>query len=437
MKLNKLTSAVLVSASVLLLASCNDDDDKDKKSVDVAGCGGVSGATEMADQLDGKNVCKLSGVINEDITLTSDIYWALDGIVKIGDDSQKADQTKDTTLTIEAGTTVVAVTGQDVLVIARDGMIDAQGTAQDPIVMTHWNDIEKGDQFVESKGLWGGLAINGYAPSNQGPEADGEGNSGKYAGTKSDDNSGTLKYVVVKYPGQKFGTENELNGIAFQGVGSGTTVDYVQVHMSLDDGVEFFGGAVNAKHLVLTGNDDDSLDATHGYTGKLQYVYIEQNDSGDRGIEINSEEDDKMLPTTVSLPQTDVKIANLTVIAKSTNEDGDAVKFRARAMATIVNGYITSNDTKKDCLEAGSEGSVTATATVVSMCTANLTKGDVTYTDGEVEGTTANTTMTGKEVVVAGVTAVDASAVDAFFDVAQFTGAVGSTDWTAGWTVGL
>ena len=88
-----------------------------------------------------------------------------------------------------------------------------------------------------------------------------------------------LNYVVVKFAGSNVDPENQLNGIAFQGVGSGTEVDYVQVHNNLDDGVEFFGGTVNAKHMVLTGNADDSLDWTDGWQGSIQYLIIDQPES--------------------------------------------------------------------------------------------------------------------------------------------------------------
>ena len=451
MKINKLTSAVLLSASVLALASCNDDnDDKEDEAAVVLGCGNVDVATPLSQKLNDKKVCRLSGQISENTTLSSDYVWALSGPVFVGNDNKIAEGTKDTVLTIEAGTTIVAVEGPDALVIQRDGQIEAVGTAQKPIVFTHWDDLSMGDAFVEGKGKWGGLVINGYGKSNQGSNVAGEGFSGYYGGDNNEDSSGTLKYVVIKYSGYKFGDENEFNGIAFQAVGSGTTIDYVQAHMSSDDGVEFFGGAVNAKHLVLTGNDDDSLDATHGFQGKLQYVYIEQDSNGDRGLEINSEEDADAMPSETSMPQTTLMIANMTVIAKSTNKDSDAVKFRGRAQATLINTYITSNDTKKDCIEAGNtavdgddsgkqpdSASVTLMSVVASACTSNMTKGNVVNAADVVTGTTLNATWSGHEVIVSGVTAVDASATDAFFDNTNYIGAMDSTDWTAGWTVGL
>jgi len=106
-----------------------------------------------------------------------------------------------------------------------------------------------------TSGKWGGLIINGNAPINGCTvgtavcEAEGEGSTGKYGGNNAADNSGNLNYLQVKYAGYLITATNELNGIALQGVGNGTLIDYVQVHNNADDGIEFFGGTVNAKHL--------------------------------------------------------------------------------------------------------------------------------------------------------------------------------------------
>ena len=116
------------------------------------------------------------------------------------------------------------------------------------------------------------MIINGNAPINacaeEGEfcEAFGEGGTGFYGGTNPEDNSGILKYVRVEFAGTLVSPENELNGIAFQGVVP-TEVDFIQVHMNADDGVEFFGGNVFAKHLIVTGVGDDSW--TGSMAGKV------------------------------------------------------------------------------------------------------------------------------------------------------------------------
>ena len=167
----------------------------------------------------------------------------------------------------------------------------------------------------------GGVVINGYAPINDCPEGvsggtadctkEGEANSGLFGGDNANDNSGVLRYVSVRFAGSNVDPENQRNGIAFQGVGDATTVEYVQVHNNRDDGVEFFGGTVDAKYIVLTGNADDSLDWTDGWTGRIQYLYIEQTDSADNAIEADNREGDEG-----AMPRSNPSIANMTVLGK-------------------------------------------------------------------------------------------------------------------------
>ena len=151
-------------------------------------------------------------------------------------------------LEIEAGTTIYGDSATNgTLVIARGSQIHAHGTAAAPIVMT--SDQLEGER---ARGDWGGLIINGYAPLNiEGGEAEGEGDTGTYGGDDPTDSSGILEYVRVEFAGTEFSPDNELNGIAFQGVGSGTTVENVMVKFNKDDGLEFFGGTVEVKYVRL------------------------------------------------------------------------------------------------------------------------------------------------------------------------------------------
>ena len=65
-----------------------------------------------------------------------------------------------------------------------------------------------------------------------------------------------------------------------------------------DHGVEFFGGNVFAKHLIVTGVGDDSLDWTDGWQGGAQFVILHQHDdNGDNGIEAdNNAENNEAAP---------------------------------------------------------------------------------------------------------------------------------------------
>jgi hypothetical protein len=121
-----------------------------------------------------------------------------------------------------------------------------------------------------------------------------------------------LRYVIIEYSGFRFTTTNELNGIALQGVGSGTVVDFVQVHGGQDDSFELFGGTVNIKHLLLTAGSDDQLDWTEGWRGKAQFI-IAQADSldGDKGIEADGNS-----TAFGATPIANPKVWNMTIIGK-------------------------------------------------------------------------------------------------------------------------
>ena len=143
------------------------------------------------------------------------------------------------------------------------------------------------------KGLWGGLIVLGKAtisadaatalieglPANE-PWA-------IYGGSDDADNSGTITYISVRHGGTLIGDGNEINGITFGGVGNGTTVSNIEVFATLDDGVEFFGGSVNATNVSVTAQGDDAFDIDQAYSGTIDnFVYVAGDDS-DHGLEID------------------------------------------------------------------------------------------------------------------------------------------------------
>lgn len=193
-------------------------------------------------------------------------------------------------LTIEPGVTIFGNSGLDYLLVNRGSQIFAEGTPTNPIIMTSRQNVE-GTTTVNSIGQWGGLVINGRAPSTDGCgtgvtppnaacEAQVEGSNAFYGGNAPSDNSGRIRYLRVSFSGFSISANNELNGITLAGVGSGTTFDHVQVHNSSDDGIEIFGGNVNIKNIVLTGNDDDSFDTDSGWRGAAQFGIVVQRDGG-------------------------------------------------------------------------------------------------------------------------------------------------------------
>jgi len=273
----------------------------------------------------------LTGVITQDMTLTKDIKWVVRGPVFVGRDVGSDGQNPDgvsVTLTIAPGTTVYGDTIKpagargNYLVISRGSQIIADANRSlanksvrpDPdSVIVFTSGKPRGSR---GRADWGGLVINGRAPINSGTEAAGEGGSGLYGGDAPNDNSGILRGVRVEFAGDRVTATDELNGIAFQGTGAGTTVDYVQVHYNEDDGTEPFGGATSQTHMVMTGIADDSYDGTDGYQGFMQFLIAQQRgDDADNGFEISNNGDD---PGAESPPTTAV-IANATMIGSSLN----------------------------------------------------------------------------------------------------------------------
>lgn len=218
------------------------------------------------------------------------------------------------TLTIEPGTLILGTGQNSALVIDRGAKLRAMGTKARPIIMTSANPVGG-----RNSGDWGGLILNGYAPINTG-EQDGEGGTGLFGGDDPDDSSGELHYVRVEFAGIEFSPDNELNGIAFQGVGAGTVVDHIQVHKNKDDGVEFFGGTVNAKYVLLTGNNDDSLDWVLGWRGKVQFVCVQQDAAdADHGVEADNLAAENMA-TPFSMPT----VFNVTLLGDDTGDPNES-----------------------------------------------------------------------------------------------------------------
>lgn len=266
----------------------------------------TQGVLEPGIVIDGKPVRVWRGNVRGNVTFTNDSHWVLRGAVFVEDGA---------TLNIQAGTRVVGEAGTiGTLIVSRGGRLVAIGTREAPIVFT--SDQRPGSR---DRGDWGGIIINGRAPLNvPGNEGVGEADTGIYGGDDENDDSGVLRYVRVEYAGTEFSPDNELNGIAFQGVGRGTQVDYVQVHMNRDDGLEWFGGTVDAKHVVLTNVGDDSIDWTFGWRGRLQFAVVSQRgDDADNGIEAdNNEFNNEFLPR--SAPQ----IYNITLCGDPDRNEG-------------------------------------------------------------------------------------------------------------------
>jgi len=387
-----------------------------------SGAGGIEGT------------CVVGGEISDDITLTNETTWLIDGQLLITDGA---------TLTIEAGTELVGgVFGIDNLVIDQGAKIYADGTANNPIVMRGVSAVDRGE--------WGGLVLNGFAPINGCSEgvdpctAEGEGNTGTYGGNDPLDNSGVLRYVVVSNAGFQFTEEDEFNGIALQGLGSGTTIENVQVHMNADDGIEFFGGTVNAKNLVLSGIGDDSVDWTQGWQGNVQYVVVKQyNDDGDQGIEGDNNGD-----ANDSLPRALPVLANMTFVGSDNADIGWLI--REGTGVAIANSVVTGFGEHCIDIDQDSTFANVANLSIVNTIAGGCDAGTFDDADGDgfvisswflgQAGNSDATPMLNNYLPMGSAPQVgNVPFANDFFENVDFAGAIrdASSDWTKGWTVGL
>lgn len=304
-----LTAGLLVVA--VAFSGCDDTDDDDDNG---------GSATETI--TDGG---ELTGDITADVTVKADATVTLKGTVNVLDGA---------TLTIEEGVTFECEAEPEplsLLVIKQGAKIEAVGTADKPIVFTR----------DKTSGSWGGIVVNGKAQTNKGIVENGEGNSGEYGAdddSNNDDSSGTIRYVVIRFAGYNFTDEDQLNGLCLQGVGSGTTVEYVHIHRGQDDGVEMFGGTVNLKYIVATGNEDDQIDATDGWKGTVEYaVAVAMNEDGnDKCIEHDSNKTDNL-----ATPVTEISYKYLTAIGGVA--DTGLARIRRGTQVTFEDSYFCAN----------------------------------------------------------------------------------------------
>ncbi|HRJ63997.1 MAG TPA: hypothetical protein PLR59_06580, partial [Brevundimonas sp.] len=374
-------------------------------------------------------------------------------------------------LTIEAGVRLFASGGSDYLLVNRGSQLFAEGTAASPIIFTSRQNID-GATTIDSQGQWGGIVLAGRAPQANcqltAPvtcTGTVEGTSAFYGGNTPADNSGRLRYVQIKFSGFEISTGNELQGLTMAGVGSGTTVEFIQVHNSSDDGIEIFGGNVNLRRIVITGADDDGFDTDTGWRGGAQFGIVTQRAPGSTsrsaGFEFSA------APTSVPLASRYVsrpQIANWTLVGRNSPSDAHTVAhFDSGTDATIINSVFTSvAGSLAGCMAINDADTATSGVTFRSVfmsCTlpyrpANAVLSAAAFTAGTnntANGTStltapaAGTTLTNQVLTFINganenaVTPVAAATVYPFFQNTTYIGAVqnAADTWWQGWTCGL
>lgn len=444
--MKKLTlSLSMLLAMLFLLPSCGDDDDDVTPDPDPTDTTTVVIPTTQ----------DVPAEITTNTTLTADRVWIMTSKVWVSNGA---------TLTIEPGTIVKADSKTDpaqavALIVTAGSKLNAIGTASAPIIFTSSDDAIAlgGTSSLTSStaGKWGGIVLIGKATADTKDEVNGvliEGVSssetrGIYGTTTLDtDNSGTIKYVSIRHGGASVSADSELNGLSLYGVGSGTTIDYVEVFANDDDGIEFFGGTVKVTHALVSHCSDDSFDWDQGYTGHGQYWATIQTTGSDKGFESDGGEGD-LNPN--SIPT----IANFTLIGQGTSTAIDlkkktggnlynglimnfakGIQNNGAADADLsINGINVSGATGFAVFEEGTNNDLTAAAYITALTT--ITTSSLSY----------NTTNNGSaDVIPSTADAATSTSNPASLSATTYKGAFDPTatstwaaNWTRSWELGL
>lgn len=330
-KSSLLLRCTLLCSLALGLFGCGDDDGTMNEDAGTSDSG-TTGDSSTGDQ------CPSSGDVEITEDITTDTTWSCDSYLLQG----TIFITNGATLTIDAGTQIFGDSGTpfSALIAARDGRLEAVGTASEPIVFTSAN--AEGDRAT---GDWAGVALLGSATINDGSDNEGslQGNlegidvtdaRGVYGGDDDTSDCGHLEYVRIEFAGAELAPDKELNGLTLGGCGSDTTLSYVQVHRGKDDGIEFFGGTVGMDHVIISGASDDSLDFDEGWRGNVQFLVVHQFAGiGDNGIE-----GDNLGSNEAATPRANPTIFNATFIG---TPDTRGMVLREGAQGMLRNFIIT------------------------------------------------------------------------------------------------
>ncbi|HCW07498.1 MAG TPA: cell shape-determining protein MreB [Cytophagales bacterium] len=270
----------------------------------------------------------VTGEITADTHWTADMHILLSGYVYVTDGH---------TLTIDAGTIIKGDKAtKGALIIEPGAKIVAVGTADKPIIFTSNQPLGQ-----RNYGDWGGVILCGKAKTNwvsaaytdglthtgSVPVGQGQVEGGPrtiYGGSDDTDNSGTMQYCRIEFGGVAFSQDNEINGLTLCAVGSGTTIDHIQVSFAGDDSYEWFGGAVNAKYLIAHRGLDDDFDTDNGFQGKVQFAVGLRDpnvadQSGSKGFESDSYQGTAKFNASTNNRPTAPLFANVTLVGGVTS----------------------------------------------------------------------------------------------------------------------
>ncbi|MEM6827601.1 MAG: hypothetical protein AAF553_06625 [Pseudomonadota bacterium] len=435
----------------------------------IASTGGLTDGGTITGPTGEYRVCTLPVTFDTDDTLPfiDGLLYEIQDTVTVGDDEGFSSTDTEVTLTIEPGSIFFAQAAS-ALIVNRGNEIDASGTPTMPIVFTSRDNVQ-GLNTDNSQAQWGGIVLLGRAPVSDcqdlifntpgNPTAnatcqqrlEGSATTFFFGGGDADDDSGTFEYVQMRFCGFELTQGNELQCLTTGGTGRGTEFNHVLSFNSSDDGVEFFGGAVDMSELAVIGASDDSIDADSGVDANIETaVVVQRTNTGDSIIEFDSPDDLADGTPGDALPQSRMVVNNFTFVQRS-SASGQAIRARGGAALGITNGVVDVDTADDVCLridETPTLNAIIAIESVVCDGVTRPTRGDDGPSDQQVQDVvdagmnndfTFTLSLTNNLVNGAnenGVAAFDPTALSSFFSASTFVGAVESDlsedfgDWT-------
>jgi len=426
--------------------------------------GGLTDAGTISGPTGEYRVCELPGDFDADDELpyVPGLLYAMNGRVDVGSDQGFNSTGTEVTLGIEPGVIIYAVTGRSFIVVNRGNAIEADGTADNPIIWTSRDNV-LGLTDDDSDQQWGGVVLLGRAPTSDcstgvfntaaDPEAnpqceqllEGTTTSTVFGGTDDDDSTGSMTFNQIRYSGFALAPGDELQALTTGAIGSGTRLGNIMSFNSSDDGVEFFGGTVNMRNLAVVGASDDSIDSDTGAQAALQNVIVAQrSNTGDSVIELDSPPDDY---STEAIPRSVLSVVNFTFIHNSAT--GQVVRARGGSRIRLANGVIQAKGTP--CVRIDQPETLAAGPTFNSIlgdCSdseplratdgASLTDLEAIYNDADADNTVdTDVTFTDLFFFDAGdAPTFDVTGLSSFFEEADYIGPLESADDDrfVGWT---
>lgn len=415
-------------------------------------------------------VCEMPARFTASATLpyVKGVLYAFPGRVDVGSDGGPAPDNSDgasdtnVTLSVEPGV-ILFGNGADFLMVNRGNRINAVGTATRPIVFTSRANV-LGTNTDTSSGQWGGVVLAGRAPvtdcaaPNATPgtvncerQVEGSAQPAFFGGATQNDSSGRMSYVQIRYSGFVLSGNSELQSLTTGGTGTGTQIDNIQSFNSSDDGVEFFGGFVNARRMVIIGAEDDGLDTDTGVKANLQYVIaVQRAGAGDLMIEADS--DNGLYEQT---PRQNTRVSNATFVMGNT-ASAATIRLRGGTDYALVNSVVRAPD--NNCVRIDHAETIRAAdaakdeagpplfASVVLTCKDPFIAGSGVTRDQTAalfQGRNNNSAFTSTLTMTfvnganeAAVPAFDPKQLSSYFETVSYIGAVkdASDTWYRGWT---